>query len=298
MRRRSKRLALLLALAAFCAASAPAQAEERVNLKNGRTLVGKIEARDEQGFWIRTEIGRMRVDQADVEKIDTVAARRREADQREKPTAAADTAGTPAADAAGAKKPALTGDEAKERQRLIYEVTSGLVSKDEIDRTRASGTILRGWPETAYLVDAALEHKDRRVRLAVVRVLDSKSVTDPRTYLLKALKDKDVLVQVMAVRALRHRASKGVESHLIRKLSVAKPWPVHQEVLRTLEEIGSFRCLETVMANLEKSDDKRLHKAHTRVLKIVLGVDHGKDVEAWRRAVNEFRPPLPGRGRK
>jgi hypothetical protein len=253
----------LLALASI------AQAETRVELKNGRAIVGTIEKRTADVLWLQTTKGTLRIPSDQVNKIESV-----------KPSKSVEKTGkaTPRGNAEeGAKKPS--------REAVLHDVFSHLASRDKVIRAEGIATVLTGWPRTEFIVEAGLKHKDRRIRLAMIRILDMPNITDPRVHLIKAMRDRDVAVQVMAVRVLRHRKAEGVETHLVKAFDANRPWPVRQEILRTLEELGTTGCLSSVVASLRRCTDKRNAKAHRRVLKEVLDVDRGQDVEAWAKDV-------------
>jgi HEAT repeat protein len=196
--------------------------------------------------------------------------------------------GAPAFAAEGAEKPAVRTPE--QIAALRKNVLEGFAHKKAAARVSAAQLLVAAWPDSAPILDEALASTTVEVRLEAVRLMERRELGDMRERLRKAIADKDPSVRRTAIRIARHVAQRGefegLENELVGPATKDHAWIVRQEALYTLESVGSTKCLRRVLEcwNLEKDPE---HRSTTRrVLVTLLGVDHGEDVDAWRKAVD------------
>lgn len=273
-----------------------ALAQSKVKLRNGRELTGDVKPHETDGWWVQTENGRIHVAKVDVESIeelpDVPAVKDEQIADPAELGRAADAAKARRAQNDEARSEFVekerTEAEKREFEQLRFELLSGLGDKDTDKRAEAGKRLLSLWPTTAPILDAALTHKTETVRLEAVKLLESPVLGDPSARIERMFKDSAALVQVLAVRTVRHRKLKGLEGSLTQLLASVREWPVHQEVLRTLEDLGSVNCLHTVMDAYAETKGVRERKAFVRVLKQITRADEGDDTDAWRKVVDKI----------
>ncbi len=296
-----------------------ALALERVTLKNGRTVVGTIEARDEQGIQFVTEFGQVAIRHDQIEKIENVsdapAARSpaaeaaRVAGATTKPTVLPSAAAPAAApDGAAPNVPATAAQKdlaakramldarpptAQEAEALAGRLVPLLAAKEATVRVAAIEEIVGLWPHTSSVVDAALASADPLVRREAVWLLDRAELGDTDARVVACLGDANPAVRTAAIRIVRHRRITSVEADLVRMLQHDAQWSVRQEAIRTLEEVGTPRCLRPVLDAWTHETDPDRKRRFMRVLRRLTAVDHGDDVEAWRRTVDALAAPSP-----
>ncbi len=243
-----------------------------VQLRNGKAIRGQI-VREERGWigvatdggvvWATTESVRsVQRDDADVEdRTETSPSRPARAEE-----------------AAGAHAPPVTRTSAQRE----YDHIRRLLSNEEREkRARATAWIVETWPRWRGVAVVTLLDGPEPARLDIVRLLRQKRLRKSRDLLMTALGDPSAKVRLAALRAVRHREDRTVESKVIEMLRSDPMSEVCHEAIRTLEEIGGRESLPALLSVMRNHTSAGIRQRCRRALRRIIGVDHGDDARAW-----------------
>jgi len=169
---------------------------------------------------------------------------------------------------------------------VTASVLEDLASDSGELRVQALERIVSQWPLTTPALDGALAHEKESVRVEAARLLEREELGDQRPRLRRLFRDTSPAVRRTAVRAVRHLGLGSEEDELVRLMREDPTWGVRFEAVRTLEEVGTVRCLAEVLSCWRREDDDDRRRPFTRVLRRLTGEEHGADAEAWRDAVD------------
>lgn len=284
---------------------------DKLELADGTAVEGEVLRHDSKYIWLRVEGRVQRFELADVVALHRDDPPSEDATDREEPRRESDDesgsddaepAPAPTGDGSAKPAPATTNGERpptraeREAQARRDAVTKRVLHLFSLGKTQAriaaQQELVRGWPWSSDALDAALAHDDARIRADAVRVLSDENLGDQTQRLLRALDDRSATVRMLAVREIgdvdgyarngTHDRRTEIEERLARLLDEEPEWPVRQEVLRTLERVGTKLCLRAVVDGFATAHDEYRRSRHHRALVAIVGHDLGDDPDAWR----------------
>ncbi len=178
-------------------------------------------------------------------------------------------------------------DEAAEEEPAVADsaLASALGSTDSAKVTKAAAAIAAGWPATLPTLKVALANPSVPCRREALLLIQRENLKGAEALVVKAVRDADSSVRLLAIRAMRGDRYAEHEGLLVSVFSTDAEIGIRHECLRTLEVIGTVKCLEPVLESFAKSEAPDTRRRHLRVLKTITGKDAKEDVEAWREII-------------
>lgn len=271
-----------------------AETVDQIELESGTKLTGSVVRSTDEAVWVATRFGEVRVERSKIKAIRRVAADEAAPDvKRAGPSTGARQPGAPGTGPAAQHKP----DPAREAA-LQGAVVRLLESSAAADRVRGGKMVVESWPDSAAALDVALGSSSEQARNDATRLLEQAELGDQAERLRRAFRDPSYRVRRTAVRVVRRLNRKDMENELIGFVRNDGSWPVVQEALRTLEELGTVECLSDVVRSLERQETDDQRSRHLRVLRAITKIDVGEDPKDWDEALLNgagrpgYRPPV------
>lgn len=201
---------------------------------------------------------------------------------------AATGTGTSASQAPPAAPPAAPAPEEPAQEEPAVadsDLASALGSTDSAKVAKAASAIAAGWPATLPTLKVALANPSAPCRREALLLIQRENLKGAEALVVKAVRDADSSVRLLAIRAMRGDRYAEHEGLLVSVFSTDAEIGIRHECLRTLEVIGTVKCLEPVLESFAKSEAPDTRRRHLRVLKTITGKDAKEDVEAWREII-------------
>lgn len=279
-----------------------ALAAERVELRDGRTLVGEISKLRDGSVAVHTGSGTEIVPKEQVLRIVPFDRKRDAADGADSSLLRRLLAPEPdpRAPDAGDRKPAHRFSEAQIRTlraelaaaaeddgfaASVVDVLELMESTAPEQRVAALETITTGWPESRAIVRVVLTIGSDQARLDSARLLSERKLGDTSDLCDRAVRDRSPTIRILALRAIREKQLVSFEPLARDILSGEGVWAERQEASRTLEKIGGPATFSTAVQVWSKEFDPARKRRLKRLLRAIAGTDLGDEPGAWTDAV-------------
>lgn len=296
---------LLAASSLIAGSSGAALAADRVELKSGAIVEGTIEVVTDTKVVLRVGTETRELPRTLVARVvrDTASpaaetrapeksagANAADAPATEKQTETAPAEPKPSAPNAttpATKSPAAPVAPAAEDEPPVVDtsIAKALGSGDPAQAAQAAESVITGWPGTLPSLKVAFASPSADCRREAILVVHQGQLAGVESLILKAARDADPSVRLLAIRVMRSETYKDQEGLLISIFSTDAELGVRHECLRTLEVVGTVKCLTPVLESFAKTEAPDTRRRHLRVLKTITGKDAKEDVEAWREII-------------
>jgi hypothetical protein len=280
-----RRIALLGAFLALALAPLSALAADRIELSDGRVLVGTVKNMDQRVAVIETKSGTLRIAADSIRSVRVVEGEAEVAARKESARIAAELRKPGGRSAAATADKRRTGDPTSTDLALFATCRKLLASKNVAHRGDAMDLILSNWPATAAFLDSALRDSNAAVRVEATRLLAEDRIGEPVRRVRPRLRDTHVGVRMLAARVVRQRKLAQLELELAKLMRHDTSAAVRQEALRSLEEVGTIASAPALLELWEDTEEDRVKRRARQALVRIIGVDHADNAEAWTAAV-------------
>lgn len=286
-----------------------ASAADRVELKSGSVFEGTIESETDAKIVLRVGTETRELPRSLIASVtrDTSAAAETQRTPAPKPASGTDTAGAkaPTKTETPAPAPQTTGSgttaseapapstgpvpepAATEEEPAVADsaIAAALGSTDTAKAAKAAAAIVAGWPTTLPTLKVAMANPSAPCRREALLLIQRENLKGAESLVVKAARDAEASVRLLAIRAMRADRYVEHEALLVSIFSTDAELGVRHECLRTLEVIGTVKCLAPVLESFAKTEAPDTRRRHLRVLKTITGKDAKEDVDAWREII-------------